>query len=299
MKRRILLCLCVFVSYVALSVLTSPLRGGYFEIFGLQGMPLYVLICMPLFFILTLLFLYACRNKMSITGFMLSGIAGILILDLPFRIMAFDSTLISLPCTVCDIAATIGACCVFGTRKTAYKVIAISLVLGACLWTSYVGYDLWLNKLYFNTSTGAVTQKLEASPVFQDSENQDVILNDSETEYVVLDFWSSSCGGCFREFPKVQELYDALSNRPEVKLYSVFCRSSKKGETAKWGVDKLTELGYTFPTVSIDFSAPEWQEMEINRFPAVLIIDPENTIVFRGSISLAKRYLTRLTKSAE
>lgn len=229
---------------------------------------------------------------------MLSGIAGILILDLPFRIMTFNSTLISLPCTILVIAATIGACCVFRTRKTAYKVIVTSLVCGTCLWMSYVGYDLWLNKLNSNTFTGVAAQKLEIFPVFQNSENQDVILNDSETEYVVLDFWSSSCGVCFREFPKVQELYDALSNRPEVKLYSVFCRNSRYGETAKWGLDKLTELGYTFPTVSIDFSAPEWQEMNINKFPTVLIVDAENTIVFRGSISLARRYLTRLTKSA-
>lgn len=282
--------LSFFLSLV-LYLVTAPLRGGYVTVLGLTGLPLSTLVGFILYFLFTFFLLHKFEGKTKKYVVLLAILLGCILLELPVRILRFQSSLGSLPDIVFKIVA-ISAAFLFYTVKGYFQKLTVSFpVFILCLWFSFEGYSSWIHKLNFGTFTGVTEQVIGSPVVFRNSEEMDISLNDFRGKYVLLDFWSSTCGVCFQKFPKVQELYDEIRGKQNIELYSIFCHISKKGENSETAEDILQKRGFSFPSLSIDINEPVLKEIGVDGFPTVVICDPNGKIVFRGNIEKAREYL--------
>jgi thiol-disulfide isomerase/thioredoxin len=157
------------------------------------------------------------------------------------------------------------------------------------------GYDMWLNKLNFDTYTGNIEAvEISNDIIFKNTNNQAVNISKLKGKVILLDFWNSHCGVCFREFPKVQTMYDKYKTNANVKLYSVnsfFQDIDKDGDALRF----IKQRSYTFP-VLICKEESTLKKMKIIAYPAVLIIDKNGELVFRGNIEDADKKIEELLK---
>ena len=284
-----------FISFLSLLIylLVAPLRGGYITLLGLTGFPLSLLAGCILFFIFTIIMLEKLNNKVSKNGILLAVLLGILILELPVRAtISFNSSLMSLPDASFKVLAVVVAYGVFKIKKIFCKIAVSILFFASCFWFSYYGYGYYGHKLSYGSFTGEAELFSTKPLIFQNDTNEDVYLSDIDGSYLVLDFWTSSCGVCFKMFPEVQRVYERYNNE-QVQVYSIFCRDERREETTVMGTEMLHKRGYTFPSLSIDGKDPILTELGVTGFPTVLIFDKDRTMVFRGSILLSEKFLKK------
>jgi thiol-disulfide isomerase/thioredoxin len=118
-------------------------------------------------------------------------------------------------------------------------------------------------------------------------------LSDVESEYLVLDVWSSGCGYCIRQLPEIQELHDEYKGS-NIKVVSLFA-CYRKGETFNDGYEIMKERNCYFPLFAVEEKdSPILTRCEISRYPHVLILDKKRTVIFSGSLEFAKRKLKSL-----
>lgn len=260
--------------------------------FNLQGFALANLVGSIIFYALTLYLLHrneSKRHKWVLLSIYYIGAS----LELPVILASLHTTLPALPNLVYKYLAVTLAYLTIIARNKFLKYGISALFLLFTTWSAYCGYPLWINYISYGTINGKVEQSIGTAIIFQDADGQDIPANSLYTEYIVLDFWTSSCGVCFRRFPTVQRLYDQLKDGSKINLYSVFCRMEARGEQPDDGIKKMTALGYDFPVVSIDIKDPIVKQLGVNGFPTVLIIDKNSHIIFRGSIDMAIKYLQK------
>jgi len=291
MKKYVLPFLISLIIYL----LVIPLRGEYVTILGLMGFPLSLLVGSMFFYILTLLWLNKHSCKISSNGILFAIIMGIIILEVPFRIMFFKSSLVSLPDILFKVFAVFIAYSVFKIRHIFYKTVVSVLFFSLCFWFSYSGYYYWIHKLSYGTFTGKteLVMPMPIQSIFENDRNEYINLNDIVCEYLVLNFWTSSCGICFIKFPAVEKVYKRWNN-DKIQIYSIFCRNEKREETLATGIQLLCERGYMFPSLSIDKKDPILKDMGVTGFPTVLILDKYRRIVFKGDILQAEKFLEKV-----
>lgn len=281
-----------FISFF-LSLLIMPLRGGYVSIGSLTGLPLAILAYLVLFFLLTVILLRWKSGQLTPLNITVLILIGSSILELPCHLLEWKETLrsfLDLPC--CWIAIFTAY---FFYRWSAYNLRRFTLLLLYVMfsvWVVFRGFDLWSNKLSFGTFTGRVTGEQPLGDiVFEDNSGNEIPINRLAGKYILLDFWSSTCGYCFAEFPDLQKLYETTQSDDNIKVYSVHCYLKKYGETCMTGKELLTERNYNFPVLSIDREDSVLKTLGISGVPTVLIFDSENKLVFRGTLDFAKQYL--------
>lgn len=287
----------IFLISFFLQLIFFWLRGGYITILGLTGFPLSMIVFFIAYFIATVWLMKKYREILPAWSIITAILIGTSCLELPLRIFHAHNSLISLPDLIMRFLAVIAG---IGYSYMGKRTAKIALVICSglfAIWSSYFGFDLWLNKLDFGTFTGKTEQVVEFPVVFQAPSGQNIALTDFKGKYLILDFWNSTCGICFQEFPKVETLYNQIKGRKDAELYSVFCRIAQREETTKTGADIITEKGYTFPTISLDNRIPGLNAIGITCFPTVVIFNPDGKMIFRGRVDGAKNYMEKLLKS--
>lgn len=285
-----LLSLCIFL-------LGFLLRYYNVHFLSLYALPLSFLVLTISYFALTIVILNKFRDKLSTCGILLSIILAFI--DIPLHIIDFRETLVSFPELIGRLlAVAMGYVYVRQTRNS-NRIIIAALTFSFIIFFSFWGYKYYSNYLNFGSFTGKTEQVVDNPIVFQNAAGEDVSLNDFTGQYLVLDFWSSSCGVCFKKFPEVQKIYVEHEDNPNIAIYSVFCRMDTRNETVKMGVDMLKERGYTFPSLSMDMDDPVLKEIGVTAFPTVIIFDPNSKLIFRGSIESAEKYLKKLIDSEQ
>jgi thiol-disulfide isomerase/thioredoxin len=152
----------------------------------------------------------------------------------------------------------------------------------ASLFIFFRGWDYLAH--YYNF--GAFTGKINAYGLSQKVEGIDqrnaVITNQLfENKIVLLYFWSTRCGLCFRKFPQVQAAYDKYKNDPSVTIYAI----NKPVEENKPNqvFEMIKEEGYSFPVViPTDEELPE--KFSVKGYPTTFIINQNSQIVYKGDI---------------
>ncbi len=93
--------------------------------------------------------------------------------------------------------------------------------------------------------------------------------------------------------PEIERLYDKYKDREDIKVYSVFCRFD--GGKYNTGDSIVHSLGYNFPVVSIDYNTNSvlMDEIGVDGFPQIMILDSDNTIVYHGALSLAEKFIDK------
>ena len=258
--------------------LVMPLRG-YHIIWGM-------LIEGIVFFLFTLWALGHYKGKIKEPTILLLIILSVIWLELPIRLISgFAESLFSIQLITNTLLAIV-------LGYLFHKKKYVFVVLGGFLWLflSTIGqrhfaeYITYRNtNLYVNIGDEQVIN----------IDNKEGCFSQFTSEYVLLDFWSSSCAVCFEKFPIVQELFEKYKDNEKVEVVSIFT-CTRKGEDVKSGDDLLRKRGYSFPLFAISENSPIFQKCYFNAFPHVLILDSKRNVIFSGSIDFAKKKLASL-----
>ena len=137
----------------------------------------------------------------------------------------------------------------------------------------------------YNTSVGMK---------FQDFEGVDIVggtvrLSDyaGKGKYILLDFWSTSCGPCRRAFPHIRDLYEKLGgDRFDVVGVPVWEKVGLSKETIK-------ENNLTWRNIlGTEESAADLYGVTF--VPTYLLIAPDGTIIVRGDLSEIEPIIRKL-----
>ena len=249
-------------------VILSPLRGVSIT-FSILVEPL----CYALFTFLILKNVKKCKPLFVVIALAL----GRIILDLPLRFCDFESSLHTIFCPICTILIIFVTYLLFEYK---YKVV-LPVVISLSFWLYYAlyGQKMWANYLSFGH---CLSETNIANTMIYKSSNDSILVKKLPYRYLVLDFWSSNCGVCYKKFPLFQQLYDKYRDSNDVLVASVFIY--RKNEALNVGDSILNSRNYTFSMFGTTYDSKLLLESEIKVVPTVLILNERKTIVYKGRI---------------
>ena len=110
-------------------------------------------------------------------------------------------------------------------------------------------------------------------------------------KFIVLDFWNTGCGVCFKKFPKLEHYYARYKYNPNVKFFAV--NSPLRRDTVGQAAATIQKYGYTFPVLYAE-NAVVNSAFNVHSFPTVIIIDSAQRIVYRGNLDGIDAVLSRV-----
>lgn len=270
-----------------LSVLTSFLRGGLLSIDALSNLQISSLTSFFIYYIFTFVIIH---KKQNISSFylLLSILIGASLLQLPIRIMNFESTLSTLLDYLISLIGIISGYVTFKIKKK--RILFIVLLCLGGTWFSTFGNDLWINKLNYSTSTGKVDDNTGYTIKFQNAEGDTINIESLNKQFILVECWFSHCRECYKEMPRVQRIYDKYKHNSSINIFALHCRIEKEKENYKTGESILFKKGYDIPVLSININDSLLKEMKVKVFPTTLIFN-NHKLVFRGSVKSAEKYL--------
>ena len=264
-----------------------PLRGYYVGIYGAT------IILTIAFALLTWWAMKKYAPKAGFWRVLIPLLAPWLYVELAFRLLEFiflredfNHSLFSMPTSVMPPFAVITIAIFYRYRKK-----WLFAILGAlCVFGITEGHKQWVEWIIYGDYP---TLSVNLADCEVTDSTHTFKLSDVESEYLVLDVWSSGCGYCIRQLPEIQELHDEYkgSNIEVVSLFACY----RKGETFNDGYEIMKEKNCYFPLFAVEEkNNPILTRCEISRYPHVLILDKKRTVIFNGSLEFAKRKLKSL-----
>lgn len=264
-----------------------PLRGYYV---GLYGATIILTIA---FALLTWWAMKRYAPKAGFRRVLIPLLAPWLFVELASRLLEFIfiredfySSLFSMPTSVMPLFAVITIAIFYRYRKKWLFAILGTL----CVFGITEGHKQWVEWIRYGDYP---TLSVNLADCEVTDSTHTFKLSDVESEYLVLDVWSSGCGYCIRQLPEIQELHDEYkgSNIEVVSLFACY----RKGETFNDGYEIMKERNCSFPLFAVEEKDnPILTRCKIDAFPHVLILDKKRTVIFNGSLEFAKRKLKSL-----
>ena len=293
----------IFLYALLIDLATMPLRG--LRGFGTSA-------CSVVTFILYFIFIYIVLKKYTyqLKGIyiLLASLLGASILQLPLRVVHFSVTLGTLPDFLFHLLGIVMGYLFYKSNRF-FRVITLVFSLACCLFLYFKGYEMWYNKLDFNTFTGTVADDGKVyNLTFQTNAGDTLSLTDFKSKYLLLDCWYTYCGFCYMAMPEVQKLYDTYKADERVAIMSMHnylkneekrTNGRRKDEDYTTGLRILKENNYTFPCLAIDMDDPVIKKLGIKAYPTVLIFDRQSHLIFRGDIKDAAKRIEQLLKESE
>lgn len=280
-KTNIKFFTATFLLSILISLLITPLRGImlYDDVAGVR---LCSILGFILYFIATILLYKKYSNQHSLNFIIFPILCGILLLQVPLRIIAFNATLSSIPDFIMHLMGIVFAyfACKFSWTKKLLFIVGLII----CLFMYFKGYDLWHNKLYFDNFTGK-TKRYNINFEAKDQKGNTINLKQLKGKIVVLEFWNLNCGTCFRKFPLLENLYNKYKTDQRLVITGVNVSYPRDSIGAAFQV--LKEKGYTFPTLIINKENCIIKEIPIKAYPTVIIFDKTGTLIYQGNIKNA------------
>lgn len=266
----------VFIYSLLLYLLCTPLRG--LAHIGFVNATIIESIC---YIVATYIVLkkYAIPRKelYLITGLL---VLGRIILEIPIRIISFDSSLISLPSTLIACLSIILTSISFAIKRQSVYIVSL-LIWGYC---ALIGHK----NLLFYICYGK-TPHVQVSDLSINTSEGLASFKDIKSDYILLNFWSSLCGHCRAEFPSIQHLHEKYKNSP-ITIASVFVPLAKN-ESALNGQNIIAKKGYTFPVWSIPSTDTLINVLNIRGYPIIVILDKNRNVIYRGNLERAEKKL--------
>lgn len=273
MKARTF-CIIALTS-VLLYILLSPLRAIDMHLSTAVQSIVY-----PLFTYLAL----KKRKDYSATLVVTAIFLGICTIDFPLRILNWKGALHSILPTICSMTGILMAYLYYQYRFK--SILGIYALIGLyCM--SYGQRQLSNYVSYGHISPSVQISNGIGDAIVYTSVNDSTRLKDLKHKYIVLDFWNSSCGYCYKAFPIFQKLYDQYKQRNDVFIGCVFVKS-KKNETYDTGNSILTKKNYTFPTFATEPKSAFFQKSGVRVFPTILILNEKRDIIYQGNLDSAR-----------
>ena len=264
-----------------------PLRGYYV---GLYGATIILTIA---FALLTWWAMKKYAQKAGFWRVLISLLAPWLFVEWSFWLFKFIfiiendySSMYSLPSSAMPPFAVITIAIFYRNRKKWLLAIFGAL----CVFGVTEGHKQWVEWVVFGDYP---TLSVNLADCEVTDSTHTFKLSEVDSEYLVLDVWSSGCGYCIRQLPEIQKLHDEYkgSNIEVVSLFACY----RKGETFNDGYEIMKERDCYFPLFAVEEkNDPILTRCEISRYPRVLILDKNRTVIFNGSLEFAKRKMKRL-----
>lgn len=161
----------------------------------------------------------------------------------------------------------------------------------------FQGWDYWIHKYNFGTFTGKV-EAYNLPIKFEVFDRQKNLITDDnfKNKIVLLDFWTTTCGVCFKKFPQVQSVYDRYEKDDSVKILAV--NSPLEEDTPNQAFEMIKEREYDFPVViTKDKSLAE--KYGVKGFPTTFVINRNGQIVYKGDIEGAVKMVDELKSNSQ
>ncbi|MES2703514.1 MAG: TlpA disulfide reductase family protein [Bacteroidota bacterium] len=181
---------------------------------------------------------------------------------------------VGFPNIIGDVISCIASYVFTFTRSRILKAATLTIAACICIWYAAIGCTWWLSYINYGTINGRVQQKL---PELQGLNIQHEFKDDNKL--VILDFFSTSCGICFSEFPALQQLYEQKNRDTNIVIYAIDV--PLKRDTPGMALNMVRRRKYTFP---VAVASPGVDSaLSIVGYPTVLIIK-NREIIYRGDI---------------
>ena len=290
----------IFVIYVCLYLLTILPRGGFITLFGLTGFSLSQLLGATVLFAATLLLQTVTRYKYRKWYFLIVAL-------LPFVpevivYIAGSAPYTAVPDTVFKVTAVIIAWYAGGSSRHVMVRIAVSAAfMAAVVAMAFWGWDYWYNFVRHGSFSGKVSHPVKIELPVTDPNGDEVALTSVNKGYELLDFWSRSCGYCYKVMPEIERLHNKYKSNDRIDVYAVFCHFPSMDEMPLKGDSIVRGMGFTFPVLSVDYEGNReaLESLDITAFPQYIIMDSTGTVVYHGVLPMAERFLDSLDFDGE
>lgn len=153
---------------------------------------------------------------------------------------------------------------------------------------SILSFSLFVTFLIFpNHRSYIVNRNSKRDLIFPEISLVDRNLNSKQLpndKIIVLDFWNTACGVCFKKFPEFEKLYLKYKDNPNIEFYSV--NMPLKRDKFENVVSQVDKLNYKFPTLYCKTDSKVVEEkLKIDGYPTFLIIK-NNRIRFDGFLNI-------------
>lgn len=165
------------------------------------------------------------------------------------------------------------------------SIIITSLILIIIPFNSFIIFPNWFIFCIENERDNFLINK--EFPIINGISNKDKIpinLNNKD-EILVLDFWTTSCGTCFKKFPDFQKLKETFNDHPNIKFYSINVPIQR--DTFYKTVSLVTKLNYNFKTFYANNKKEIETKLNFNMYPQVFVIK-NNTVKYAGGMHYGK-----------
>ncbi|GAB4426035.1 MAG: hypothetical protein OHK0039_43880 [Bacteroidia bacterium] len=104
---------------------------------------------------------------------------------------------------------------------------------------------------------------------------------------LVIDCWSITCGACIKQFPRLEQFYQAHRQNPQVTVISLNVLSPNEAKTGLGMQQQVASAErhaapYAFP---VYFAGPDaWDRLALTQVPTTIIIDPDGNVRYKGSL---------------
>ena len=162
--------------------------------------------------------------------------------------------------------------------KKTLKIIMVYIAFLTFIF--YYGIDNWNSFLRnYHARTNEKSPKIELLT----NNNQLVQLDTIQNKIIVLDFWTTSCGVCFKQFPDFEKIYLSYKNNPNIAIYSVNIPIKK--DTLSKTKNLVKKLAYKFPTLYANSSEIS-KKFGFNTYPHCVILK-NGKVRYNGRLEVA------------
>jgi thiol-disulfide isomerase/thioredoxin len=107
----------------------------------------------------------------------------------------------------------------------------------------------------------------------------------------LLDFWTTTCGVCFKKFPQVQAVHEKYQNDSSVKVLAV--NTPLEEDKPNQAFNDIHKRGHIFPVV-ITKDEDLAEKFGVKGYPTTFVIDRNGQIVYKGDIEGAVKQVDLL-----
>ncbi|MCB2207298.1 MAG: TlpA family protein disulfide reductase [Bacteroidetes bacterium] len=199
-----------------------------------------------------------------------------------------------LPLITCPIGLLINS--KFGVNASVRKYTYSALFVIFLAILGYLGMPNWLAYVF---SKPGEQETVQISAVhnlkLRNEHDSTFYLGDLKGKIVVLDFWSTSCAICLKQFPEFDKLYNYYKFSSEVEFYAV--NLSHKGQTSDEIKKVITNYNYSFPTL---FTSNEEAKQiksifQFNAVPTLIIMGKDGRVEYKGELITADHVIVNNT----
>jgi len=170
--------------------------------------------------------------------------------------------------------------------KRVVQIVLISVYTIFLIYGWYKGVDD--SNAWRYARKAKLPQETYAEYIFYDVAEQAITPMMHEGKIVVLDFWTTSCGICFSEFPEFEKVYQKYNHRDDIVFYAVnlpIKRDTK--ESIMKAIE--THVNYSFPVLLAEEGSDYWTQFKIGGVPHLMIIEKRGNVYYNGGAYYEKK----------